>query len=387
MVRIANLSYDTYFKYLMEDTMAARVLLSALLRRKVVSLTQMRNEISSVTKESDGVELNMLRLDFGAVILDEKGERRSVHIELQKTRGEGDAMQFSQYIGPHYQDMSLADDDGKAIPLIEIYILGHNLPDVKIDEAVLYAKPQLTNVHNEPIPFEGSSEYIDGLTHSLIIVQLPKVKNVKKEGSILNVLLSFFAYNDNSKTIEVPEAESYSLEDKESLEVRLVQLRLENAVGAKELMRDIDLELEVQRELVKRIEEKRKFEQMAREKAEVEKENQEMERKNQELTRKKAEVEKENQEIERKNQELTREKAEVERKNAEIERKNQEMAEMMERERQEREKEREEKEKAEQEREKAMAVAIRALYATGKGVDEIAGMLGVKREDVEMIVG
>lgn len=358
MVRIANLSYDTYFKYLMEDMRAARVLLSALLRREVVSLTQTKNEISAAERDRSDVKLSMLRLDFGAVIIDEKGEQRAVHIELQRTRGEGDVMRFRQYIGAHYQDMSLADENGRAIPIIEIYILGHNLPDVKIDDAVLYAKPRLTDVNDEPIPFEGSSEYIDGLTHSLIIVQLPKVKHTKKEGSVLNVLLSFFAYDDRSKAIDVPEAETYSLKESESLEVQLVQMRLVKAVGAQELNRDIDLELEVQKRVDQWYEERRMIERLARERAKAEED------------KRKAEEEKAKAEEDKRRAEEDKRKAEQGKKRAEEEKKRAE---------EEKRKAEDEKKRAEEDKRRAeetMERMMKLLMDKGMTEEEVKRMMG-----------
>ena len=44
MIHIANPIYDSVFKYLMEDERVARTILSALLKKEVVSVKMRRNE-------------------------------------------------------------------------------------------------------------------------------------------------------------------------------------------------------------------------------------------------------------------------------------------------------------------------------------------------------
>lgn len=48
MIHIANPIYDSVFKYLMEDERVARTILSALLKKEVVSVKMRRNEYANV---------------------------------------------------------------------------------------------------------------------------------------------------------------------------------------------------------------------------------------------------------------------------------------------------------------------------------------------------
>lgn len=48
MIHIANPIYDSVFKYLMEDERVARTILSALLKKEVVSVEMRRNEYANV---------------------------------------------------------------------------------------------------------------------------------------------------------------------------------------------------------------------------------------------------------------------------------------------------------------------------------------------------
>ena len=59
-VSIANPIYDAVFKFLMEDERIARVILSALLKKEVVSLSMRRNEYAKTSR----ADVSMFRLDF-----------------------------------------------------------------------------------------------------------------------------------------------------------------------------------------------------------------------------------------------------------------------------------------------------------------------------------
>ena len=66
----ANPIYDTVFKYLMEDERVATTILSDLIKKKVVTLSQRANEYSNVTKN----DVSMFRIDFGAIVRKEDGK-------------------------------------------------------------------------------------------------------------------------------------------------------------------------------------------------------------------------------------------------------------------------------------------------------------------------
>ena len=81
MIHIANPIYDSVFKYLMEDERVARTLLSALLKKEVVSVEMRRNEYANVGRR----DISMFRIDFGAKVREADGRVHLVLIELQKT--------------------------------------------------------------------------------------------------------------------------------------------------------------------------------------------------------------------------------------------------------------------------------------------------------------
>ena len=51
MVTIANPIYDIVFKYLLEDERIARIILSALLKKEVLSVETRRDEYSNIARD------------------------------------------------------------------------------------------------------------------------------------------------------------------------------------------------------------------------------------------------------------------------------------------------------------------------------------------------
>ena len=67
---VANPIYDIVFKYLMEDERIARTILSALLKKDVVTVEVRPHEYSDDSRDS----LSVFRIDFGATIRESDGK-------------------------------------------------------------------------------------------------------------------------------------------------------------------------------------------------------------------------------------------------------------------------------------------------------------------------
>ena len=74
---IANPIYDSVFKYLMEDLEIARDLLSVLLKENILSV-EVKAQETSVELASHSIAI--LRMDFKALILPQKGKKKKVLI-------------------------------------------------------------------------------------------------------------------------------------------------------------------------------------------------------------------------------------------------------------------------------------------------------------------
>ena len=184
---IANPIYDSVFKFLMEDERVARTILSALLKKDVLSVQVRPHEYSNTQRDS----LSMFRIDFGANIREDDGSEHLILIEVQKTWLETETLRFRQYLGVQYErkENILADSkEGYAIPMVAVYILGHKVGD--IEEPVLYVRHKAYDYNDQPVTSGLPNPFIDSLTHDSIIVQIPRLRG--QVNNRLDKVLSIF---------------------------------------------------------------------------------------------------------------------------------------------------------------------------------------------------
>ena len=187
MITIANPIYDVVFKYLMEDERIARTILSALLKEDIVDVEVRPHEYTNGQKES----LSIFRIDFGATVQKDNGERQLILIELQKTWLPTETLRFRQYLGVHYQNPKniVADSpDRHALPMVAVYLLGHTVGD--IEDPVVYVRHQVFNYEDEPVVRGVPNSFVDSLNHNSIIVQIPRLHG--KINNRLDKVLSIF---------------------------------------------------------------------------------------------------------------------------------------------------------------------------------------------------
>ena len=82
----------------MQNERIAKKVLSVILECEVLELNIQQQEI--VTIQHSGLKL--YRLDFSAVIVNEKGEKQKVLIELQKSKLSTNILRFRSYLGNSY---------------------------------------------------------------------------------------------------------------------------------------------------------------------------------------------------------------------------------------------------------------------------------------------
>ena len=128
MITIANPIYDVVFKYLMDDARIARTILSALLKKDIVSVEMRPHEY--VNQKVEGIAVQ--RIDFGAVVR-ENGEEKLILIELQKSWLNTELLRFRQYMARQYNDpknMTIGPKQQYALPMVMVYLLGHKVGQV-----------------------------------------------------------------------------------------------------------------------------------------------------------------------------------------------------------------------------------------------------------------
>ena len=191
---IANPISDIVFKWLMADERIARYFLETLLKETITEVVVKPQELSyfkSNDDESIRAALTVLRLDFVATIKTATGQYKKVLIEIQKARNTIDVMRFRNYLAEHYKkEDEIITESGKktmVLPIITIYMLGFNLPEIKIPAM----RANVTNVNNDTneIIYE-SNEFVDKLVHNAIFIQMMRIEG--NTNSRQNQLLSFF---------------------------------------------------------------------------------------------------------------------------------------------------------------------------------------------------
>jgi hypothetical protein len=185
-MKIVNPLYDKAFKYLMENTKFAKKVLSVILDQDVEEVALGHQETIYPDEKR---QLTLFRLDFRAVIREADGSRKTVLIELQKSKFSTDIQRFRNYLGANYMSKSKphsrAEDPANhyqpAYPIITIYILGYNLDDLPY-MAVTVNRDIFDSVSKEKI--DVKSFFIEHLTHQSHIIQvrrLPEKRQTRLE--------------------------------------------------------------------------------------------------------------------------------------------------------------------------------------------------------------
>ena len=253
MVKVYNPIYDTVFKYLMEDDKAAKVLLGSILDKKIKVLTLKNNDYSIVTEG----DMKIVRLDFCATIIDKKTkDEEVVTIELQKAFDEEEVVRFRKYLGLQYQRVAnntvitkrhrKTDEEYtilKPMHIYAIYILGHSLGD-GLEYSVLKGKYVFEDLDGKVVEIPKHHEFPNGLTHDLIIVQIPHLNQKPKKH--VEKLLSIF---DQRQVIDKKDPKYVNIdEDRDtSDDYKTLVTRLLKGTADEDMRGKIDFEEEMER--------------------------------------------------------------------------------------------------------------------------------------------
>lgn len=192
---VANPIYDSVFKFLMEDERIAKIVLTALLKKEVVSVEMRRHEHPNVTRD----KISMFRIDFAAKIKEEDGSIRLILIELQKTWLDTETLRFRRYLAAQYNAeeniIKEGEHKGYGIPMVAVYLLGHQVGD--IDKPVIYVERNALDYDGKEVKNGMNDPFINSLTHDSIIVQIPLLHG--RINNRLDKVLSVFDQNNRDK--------------------------------------------------------------------------------------------------------------------------------------------------------------------------------------------
>jgi len=185
---IANPIYDTVFKYLMDDSKVARLLLSAIIGEEIISLEHRPTEIKSETS------VTVYHIDFSAKIRYADGSEKLVILEIQKAKLATDIMRFRKYLGLQYYDSNnvqvVCEPEvvyQTGLPIISIYFLGHKLDNIKA--AVIKVQREYIDLTTGNT-IQQREYFIESLTHDSFVIQIPYLKDNRKT-ELLRVLSIF----------------------------------------------------------------------------------------------------------------------------------------------------------------------------------------------------
>lgn len=325
MVQIANPIYDVVFKYLMNDEKVARLLLSAIIGKEVVSLEFRPTEQHFPIGEL----LAVLRMDFSARIKDEEGNEDLVILELQKAKMATDILRFRRYLGEQYANKENVVREKKeeypyrkALPILSIYFLGHTLELVKAP-VLRVNRRYIDAATGEEI--QQREEFIESLTHDSIIIQIPYLKG--KRRTELEQLLALF---DQSNATQDPHFMNIEEKDLPERYAPLLR-RLQKAVADASVRQTMDAEDDI-------IEEFKDYQRMISEKEGI---------------------------ISERENTISEKEKTISEKERTIS----------------------EKEKTISEKERQIERAVRQLHADGVPVEKIAEMFGMGQEEIRAMVG
>ncbi len=259
MITIANPIYDVVFKFLMDDARIARTILSALLKKDIVSVEMRPHEY--VNQKVEGIAVQ--RIDFGAVVR-ENGEEKLILVELQMGGGQRlpsvsggypwldtELLRFRQYMARQYNDpknMTIGPKQQYALPMVMVYLLGHKVGD--IEEPVVYVRHDVYDYNDQVVTRGIPDPFVDSLTHESIIVQIPRLRG--QVNTRLDQVLSVFDQSrqdqGNSKLLNIDD----SLYDPDDAEMQRILLRLTGAAADDEFRRQMNLEDEIFMEIKNR---------------------------------------------------------------------------------------------------------------------------------------
>ncbi len=366
MVQIANPIYDVVFKYLMNDEKVAKLLLSAIIGREVVSLEFRPTEHHFPVGEL----LAVLRMDFSARILDANGNQELVILELQKAKMASDIMRFRRYLGEQYSNKENVVREPaqeypyrRALPILSIYFLGHTLVNVKAP-VVRVNRRYIDAATGEHI--QEKEAFIESLTHDSIIIQIPYLQDRRR--TELEQLLALF---DQSAATDDPHFLAVN-EDELPDRYRPLLRRLQTAVADPTVRETMEAEDEL-------IEEIKDYQRLISEKEKtIEAKEKTIEAKEKTIEAKEKTIEAKEKTIEDKEKTIEEKEKTIEEKEKTIEEKEKTI--------EEKEKTIEEKEKTIGEKQKVIERAVMKFYDAGKTIKDLANIFDLSEAEVVEII-
>ena len=182
---IANPFYDCIFSYMLEDERVAKLLLSALLQKDVLSVKI--EEPKRKRKHKICIPL-LFRIDLLVTV---NGMDSQIIVRFRKTWRATETVHLRQYLVAQYLNedvLEKKEEDRFGLPVVAVYILCHKLGE--LTEPVVYVRHHILGYSTTLISDGVSDKFIESLPYDSIIVQSPYLR--KHAQSRLERILSVF---------------------------------------------------------------------------------------------------------------------------------------------------------------------------------------------------
>lgn len=345
MIYVANPLYDAVFKYLMEDERIARTILSALLKKRVLSVQTRRNEYANVTRHES---ISMFRIDFAAKVEEEDGQTHLLLIELQKTWLPTETLRFRRYLALQYnnEENMLGEPAARyGMPMVAIYLLGHRVGNIQ--EPVIYVRHKAYDYNDHEVTVGMPDPFVESLQHDSIIVQIPLLHG--RVNNRLEKVLSVFDQANVADDKKVIRLDDQKFEDDKDMEY--VLRRLQSAAADPDMRYQMNAEDEFYKEL-----EDRDTAIMERDKR-LEEQGAQLKEQGAQLKEQGAQLKEQDTQLKEQGKQLEQKDAQIEQKQAQL-----------------------------NEQAMMLRTAILSLQGVGRSIEEIAGMLGRSAEQIRQII-
>ena len=340
-MRVANPTYDTIFKYLMEDIRIAKGLISRIIEEEIVELIPAPQEETHIKLYLKYSSMGLNHHDYVAIIKKEDGEREKVAIEVQKTYVQPKLDVFRNYIADKYSHPSTIDGKNIHLPLKTIYFIEETFND-RLPSVLKVGRNYYDVLRH--IKYEGEEDkFVSLMTHESYFIQNSLIPSDLQNS--LTRVLNFFTRMFH---IEAPENQQLTKEAKrkiarqldipddviEEVDDRLFQRMLTRLFGG-----NSDRAVQLNVELSQKWEDEREREAEETEKA---------------LKQKDIEIEVNKKELELKDKELEQKDQKLELKDKELEQNKQ-----------------------------VLINSIKAMLKSGMSIDQVRGITNLSKQEIE----
>ena len=222
-MKILNPTYDTVFKYLLEDVDIAKGLISRIIDQEIVDITPLPQEQTNIEVDLKYLTIPLHRQDFVVAVKytneNVKEKINKIMVEMQKSPFAPEVSRFRQYISDkyHHRTKLPENDEPVDLPIKTIYLIEKTFN--KKLPAILHVKNDYYDRLTGKKYTGEHDEFVDLLVHEAYFIQTQQLPSDMKNDLIR--VLSIFSPKyqiklgkEEKRFIDVDEKELNRYKDK-----------------------------------------------------------------------------------------------------------------------------------------------------------------------------